>query len=300
MKVVVPWPVDAPELAPMPEGVERSRGSGRPSRASARRGVRRGAVLRGEAWTARRFTRMKVLQTESAGVGWILPYVPAGVTVCDASGPHDQSTAEWAVTAMLTSTRQMPWYVRQQDLSTWSPVTAHELAGGGFSSSGPGPSVGPWSACCPASASPSPGSPVLRATGCTLRGAAVAAACCRHRRASRTPDRPHGRHGRRSVPCRTARRCARRERIAWCSRRPGRAARRADLRSDQRGARRHHAGAAAADHPLWRAPACSSRPTSGVTRSRCTLGYGPSYGSRSSAMLRESRCSTSSRTATDP
>ena len=72
---------------------------------------------------------MKVLQTESAGVGWILPYVPAGVTVCDASGPHDQSTAEWAVTAILTSTRQMPWYVRQQDLATWSPVTVRELAG---------------------------------------------------------------------------------------------------------------------------------------------------------------------------
>ena len=75
------------------------------------------------------FTRLKVVQTESAGVGWILPQVPAGVTVCDASGPHDQSTAEWVLAAILSSVRQIPRYVRQQDSRTWSPMTVHELGG---------------------------------------------------------------------------------------------------------------------------------------------------------------------------
>lgn len=130
MKVVVPWPVDAPELTPMPEGVELVAWiDGDPPEEGLDAEFVAVPYSAGKRGLLDGFTQMKVLQTESAGVGWILPCVPAGVTVCDASGPHDQSTAEWAVAAILTSTRQMPWYIRQQDLASWSSVTVRELGG---------------------------------------------------------------------------------------------------------------------------------------------------------------------------
>jgi phosphoglycerate dehydrogenase-like enzyme len=130
MKVVVPWPVDAAELAPMPDGVELVAWiDGDPPAEALEAEFVAVPYSAGKPGLLDGFSRMKVLQTESAGVGWILPHVPAGVTVCDASGPHDQSTAEWVLAAILTSTRQMPWYTRQQDASSWSPSTAHELGG---------------------------------------------------------------------------------------------------------------------------------------------------------------------------
>ena len=130
MKVVVPWPVDAPELTPMPEGVELVAWiDGDPPEEALDAEFVAVPYSAGKPGLLDGFTRMKVLQTESAGVGWILPHVPAGVTVCDASGPHDQSTAEWVLAAILSSVRQIPWYVRQQELLEWSPKTVHELGG---------------------------------------------------------------------------------------------------------------------------------------------------------------------------
>ena len=58
---------------------------------------------------------LRVLQTLTAGVDNIRPHVPAGVTLCNARGVHDASTAELAVTLTLAALRGIPDFVRGQD-----------------------------------------------------------------------------------------------------------------------------------------------------------------------------------------
>ena len=75
-----------------------------------------------------RMTSLKVAQSLSAGVETILPYVPAGVTFCNARGVHDASTAELAVTLMLASLRGVPALVRAAEHGEWSPSVRPSLA----------------------------------------------------------------------------------------------------------------------------------------------------------------------------
>jgi phosphoglycerate dehydrogenase-like enzyme len=49
----------------------------------------------------------------------VLPYLPAGVTLCNARGVHDASTAELAMTLILSSLRGIPDFVRGQDRAEW-------------------------------------------------------------------------------------------------------------------------------------------------------------------------------------
>ena len=44
---------------------------------------------------------LKVVQTRSAGVDWIVDRVPAGVTLCSARGSRDPAMAEWVLWAIL-------------------------------------------------------------------------------------------------------------------------------------------------------------------------------------------------------
>ena len=62
---------------------------------------------------------LRVVQTLTAGVDHVRPYVPGGVTLCNARGVHDASTAELAVTLTLASLRGVPDFVRGQDLGEW-------------------------------------------------------------------------------------------------------------------------------------------------------------------------------------
>jgi phosphoglycerate dehydrogenase-like enzyme len=73
--------------------------------------------------------RLRVVQTVTAGVDWLLPHVPRGVTLCDASGVHDTSTAEWAVTATLASVRDFPRFAVAQAERRWDFATTGELSG---------------------------------------------------------------------------------------------------------------------------------------------------------------------------
>lgn len=55
---------------------------------------------------------LRVAQTLTAGVDDVRPHVPAGVTLCNARGVHDASTAELAVALVLASLRGIPDFAR--------------------------------------------------------------------------------------------------------------------------------------------------------------------------------------------
>ncbi|MEU0095204.1 2-hydroxyacid dehydrogenase [Kribbella sp. NPDC006257] len=62
---------------------------------------------------------LKVVQTQTAGFENFLPYLGEGVTLCNARGVHDASTAELAVGLILASYRNLPRAVRNQELGIW-------------------------------------------------------------------------------------------------------------------------------------------------------------------------------------
>lgn len=72
---------------------------------------------------------VRVVQLLSAGAERWVGRVRAGVTLCNARGVHDSSTAEWAAIAMLTSVRNFPAFVRAQAERRWAPAPTDQLAG---------------------------------------------------------------------------------------------------------------------------------------------------------------------------
>jgi phosphoglycerate dehydrogenase-like enzyme len=69
-----------------------------------------------------RMPKLKVAQTLTAGYENVAPFVPEGVTLCNARGLHDASTAELAVTLTLSALRGIPRYVRLAEHGDWSPT----------------------------------------------------------------------------------------------------------------------------------------------------------------------------------
>ena len=76
----------------------------------------------------REMSRLRVLQTLTAGYEDVLPFLPDGVTLCNARGVHDASTAELAVGLMLASLRGIPDYVRAADEQRWAAGPRPALA----------------------------------------------------------------------------------------------------------------------------------------------------------------------------
>ena len=62
---------------------------------------------------------LRLIQTLNAGVEWLLPLVPAGVTVCNASGVHDGPVAEWIVAAIIMMERRLVRYIHAQRDGHW-------------------------------------------------------------------------------------------------------------------------------------------------------------------------------------
>ncbi|MFC9691722.1 2-hydroxyacid dehydrogenase [Kribbella sp. NPDC056951] len=62
---------------------------------------------------------LKVVQLQTAGYEAVVPHLPEGVTLCNARGVHDASTAELAVGLILASYRRLPRAVRNQELGVW-------------------------------------------------------------------------------------------------------------------------------------------------------------------------------------
>ena len=63
---------------------------------------------------------VRVVQATVAGIDGLLPLIPEGVILCDARGAHTISTAEWTVTAILSSLKYFPVYADVQRAGVWS------------------------------------------------------------------------------------------------------------------------------------------------------------------------------------
>jgi phosphoglycerate dehydrogenase-like enzyme len=73
--------------------------------------------------------RLKLIQLMSAGAENVIPFVPPGVTLCNARGVHDPAVAEWITAVILAQVRQLPRFMAAQQAGTWDPVRSEPLAG---------------------------------------------------------------------------------------------------------------------------------------------------------------------------
>ena len=71
---------------------------------------------------------LRFVQSLSAGIDHLLPFIPEGVTLCRGAGIHDASTAELAVALVLAAQRGIPDISRAQDRGEWSPQWTPSLA----------------------------------------------------------------------------------------------------------------------------------------------------------------------------
>ena len=71
---------------------------------------------------------LRVVQTLTAGYENFLPHLPSGVTLCNAAGVHDASTAELALALTLASGRHLDDFARNQVSGNWAPIHGTSLA----------------------------------------------------------------------------------------------------------------------------------------------------------------------------
>jgi phosphoglycerate dehydrogenase-like enzyme len=69
---------------------------------------------------AAQMPNLKVLQMLNAGYDDALAYLRPGLTLCNARGVHDASTAELAVGLAISSRRGFPEFMREQIAGNWS------------------------------------------------------------------------------------------------------------------------------------------------------------------------------------
>jgi phosphoglycerate dehydrogenase-like enzyme len=73
--------------------------------------------------------RLRVIQTLSAGVDWLVGRVPEHVMVCNARGVYDAPLAEWVVGAILAMQRGLVQARDAQAKREWEAIEPPELAG---------------------------------------------------------------------------------------------------------------------------------------------------------------------------
>src|SRR5919112_5028803 len=72
---------------------------------------------------------LRVIQTTSAGVDWLIGRVPEHVVVCNARGVYDAPLAEWVVGAILAMQRGLVDSRDAQVRHEWESIEPPELAG---------------------------------------------------------------------------------------------------------------------------------------------------------------------------
>ena len=72
---------------------------------------------------------LKVVQTRSAGVDWIVDRVPDGVTLCSARGSRDAAMAEWVLWAILADVKAARSAAEQQVRHEWKHLDLGDLHG---------------------------------------------------------------------------------------------------------------------------------------------------------------------------
>ena len=75
-----------------------------------------------------RMNSLKVVQSPNAGVDDILEVLPDGVTLCNAAGVHDASTAELAIGLAISVRRGFAQFAKDQVNETWGHRTNNSLA----------------------------------------------------------------------------------------------------------------------------------------------------------------------------
>ncbi len=73
--------------------------------------------------------RLRVIQTLSAGVDWLVGHVPEDVMVCNARGVYDGPLAEWVVGVTLAFQRGVVRARDEQAEGVWASFEPDELAG---------------------------------------------------------------------------------------------------------------------------------------------------------------------------
>ncbi|RXS98238.1 hydroxyacid dehydrogenase [Silvibacterium dinghuense] len=123
MKVGVPAWIDEHLLGKFPEGIALERIPSKPEQ-----------EIEVEFWVAPTSAKavreilphirgVKVVQSMMAGVDWLRPLVPEGAVLCDGMGLHNTPTAEWTVTAILSSLKFFPFYRDLQHSQQWQRVS---------------------------------------------------------------------------------------------------------------------------------------------------------------------------------
>jgi phosphoglycerate dehydrogenase-like enzyme len=72
---------------------------------------------------------VKVVQTRSAGVDWILEHVPDGVTLCSAKGARDPAMAEWVLWAILADYKAAAVAAERQAAREWEHLDLRDIEG---------------------------------------------------------------------------------------------------------------------------------------------------------------------------
>ena len=75
-----------------------------------------------------RMPRLRWVQSLTAGVEHLAGRIPSGVTLCNGRGVHSASTAELALTLILSSLRGIPEFVLAQQRHEWRPLERPALA----------------------------------------------------------------------------------------------------------------------------------------------------------------------------
>lgn len=73
--------------------------------------------------------RLRVVQSISAGIDYLIGLIPEGVMLCDGRGIHGGAVAEWILAAILSSLREFPGFVRAQERREWTQHVTDELSG---------------------------------------------------------------------------------------------------------------------------------------------------------------------------